>query len=188
RYHARSQAGNASSFITRRAVRSGASCYGRPVTWPLALLLGALLCLTSCDTRPADGVETPRESGVESTVSQTYGELRQSHGRVVPLAEIAADPSRYEGRSVQTEGEIQRVCQKRGCWLELADAGGNRIFVPMAGHAFTVPTDSVGNPALVEGIVRRRERNDAERKHLEADGAGDHIPSLSIDANAVVIR
>ncbi|MGB5810108.1 MAG: hypothetical protein WBG86_06230, partial [Polyangiales bacterium] len=87
------------------------------MTWPLALLLGALVCMASCDTRPADGVETARESGIESTASQTYGELRQPNGRVVPRAEIAADPSRYEGRPVQTEGEIQRVCQKRGCWL-----------------------------------------------------------------------
>ena len=137
--------------------------------------------LSACEAgRP----EAPPEAAQE----QTYGQLTQPNAQVVALAEIAADPARYEGRQVQTEGEIQQVCQKRGCWLELADAAGTRAFVPMAGHTFAIPMDSIGSKALVEGIVHRRERTDSEREHLEADGAGPSIPALSIEANAVVIR
>ncbi|MBT8467162.1 MAG: DUF4920 domain-containing protein, partial [Deltaproteobacteria bacterium] len=122
-----------------------------------------------------------------SLVPRTYGEPRRPTGRVIPLAKIAANPTQFEGRQVRTEGHIRRVCQKKGCWLELQDAIGTRVFVPMGGHAFAVPTDSTGNDALVEGVVHRRERSDAEREHLKADGAGDSIPALSIEANAVVI-
>ncbi len=143
--------------------------------------LATLGMLSACEAGRTDAPpEAPQE--------QAYGELTQLDAQVVALAEIAADPARYDGRRVRTEGEIQRVCQKRGCWLELADAAGGRAFVPMAGHAFTIPMDSMGSNALVEGIVHRRERSDSEREHLEADGAGPSIPALSIEANAVVIR
>lgn len=151
----------------------------------MARLFMITMCLlAACEARTA----SEPESGAEATVPKTYGQLRQANGNVIPLAQIAADPTRYVGREIRTEGEIQRVCQKRGCWLELADSSGARVFVPMAGHAFAVPMDSIGERALVEGIVHRRERSDAERKHLKSDGAGDSIPAVSIEANAVVIR
>ncbi|MEM9727264.1 MAG: DUF4920 domain-containing protein [Myxococcota bacterium] len=157
--------------------------------WPRARMVG--LCaltawvLTACETH----TRTQEPNRGEATTSQkTYGELQQSDGHITPLAEIATNVARYEGQQVQTEGEIERVCQKRGCWLELADASGTRVFVPMAGHAFVVPMDSVGREALVEGTVNRRERSEAERAHLKEDGAGESIPEVSITANAVVIR
>lgn len=161
-----------------------------------AFVLTTAWVLAACETQGVEATQSLGEAHVpqkaeaktKPAVPQTYGQVRQPNGRVIPLAKIAANPTRYEGRQVRTEGQIQRVCQKKGCWLELTDAIGSRVFVPMAGHAFAVPMDSVGNEAVVEGIVHRRERSQAERTHLEDDGAGDSIPALSIEANAVVIR
>jgi len=149
------------------------------------LFIMTVCLLAGCETQRA---VTDAESRATEAAPQIYGQLRQANGSVTPLAQIAADPTRYEGEEIRTEGEIQRVCQKRGCWLELADSSGSRVFVPMAGHAFVVPMDSIGEQALIEGTVRRRERSDAEREHLKSDGAGDSIPTVSIEANAVVIR
>lgn len=139
--------------------------------------------LAACEAQGSVG-----ESKSPAEPPKVYGQLDQASGKVVSLAELAADPGSYEGQTVLTEGEVQRVCQKRGCWLELADSSGARAFVPMAGHAFSVPMESVGRQALVEGTVHRRERSDAERQHLQSDGAGSRIPSLSIEAHGVLIR
>lgn len=149
----------------------------------------ALLLTVSLFAIPSLGCESssPRTIDAESEAT-VYGQLHEPSSELVSLMRIAAEPTIYLGRQVRTEGEIQRVCQKRGCWLELAGADGTRAFVPMAGHAFAVPKESVGSEALVEGTVRVRERSQAERQHLEADGAGKSIPALSIEANAVVIR
>ena len=144
--------------------------------------------LAACKTHDTETAPRETEREVQAAAPRTYGQVRQPNAPVIPLAEVAADPTRYDGRQIRTEGEIQRVCQKKGCWLELADASGARAFVPMAGHAFAVPMDSMGNEALVEGTVRRRERSRAEVEHLKDDGAGDTIPVVSIEANAVVIR
>ena len=149
------------------------------------ILVAAVCLLVACKSR--SGAD-PSESAVESRSPMVYGELHRTEGSPIALSEIVADPARYDGREVLTEGEVKRVCQRRGCWLELTDSGGARAFVPMAGHAFTVPIESVGAQALVEGTVHLRERSEAERKHLESDGAGSVIPDVSIEANGVLIR
>ena len=86
--------------------------------------------LAACETQGVEATQSLGEAHVpqkaeaktKPAVPQTYGQVRQPNGRVIPLAKIAANPTRYEGRQVRTEGEIQRVCQKKGCWLELTDA------------------------------------------------------------------
>lgn len=149
------------------------------------LLLVTVFALAGCESR---GVVSEPDSTGDSASPTVYGQLLQPGTSVVRLSEIVADPASYDGQVVLTEGEVQRVCQKRGCWLELADSNGARAFVPMAGHSFTVPMESVGEQAQVEGTVHVRERSEAERKHLESDGAGSNIPAVSIEANAVLIR
>jgi hypothetical protein len=153
--------------------------------WVARFLLSIACLLLACESRGSVGES---KSSLEQPPPVVYGQLHEATGTVIPLSEIVSDPKRYEGQEVLTQGEVQRVCQKRGCWLELADSSGARAFVPMAGHAFTVPIESVGEQAMVEGTVHRRERSEAERKHLESDGAGSRIPEVSIEANAVLIR
>jgi hypothetical protein len=142
----------------------------------------ALCVLAACESRSSGTESSSSETASEAVV---YGAL-QGDDSVTPLSDITADPRRYEGQQVRTEGEVQRVCQKRGCWLELAGPTGARAFVPMAGHAFSVPMESVGQRAVVEGTVRLRKRSQAEVEHLKSDGAGTVIPAVSIEANAVL--
>ena len=173
--------------------RQGRPAFLRPraLAWKRVApsILWTVSALAACEAQTVEPTVAERVVAEDlETSSQTYGELRQPNGPVIPLAEIAAQPTPFEGRQIRTEGEIQRVCQKKGCWIELSDASGARAFVPMAGHAFAVPMDSSGRKALVEGIVHRRERSVAELEHLKDDGASDGVPSLSIEANAVVIR
>ena len=149
------------------------------------ILVAAVCLLAACKSRSS--VE-PLDSMPEPRPPMVYGELHRTEGSLTALSRIVADPARYDGQEVLTEGEVKRVCQRRGCWLELTDSSGARAFVPMAGHAFTVPIESVGAQALVEGTVHRRERSEAERKHLESDGAGNSIPDVSIEATGVLIR
>ena len=48
--------------------------------------------------------------------------------------------------------------------------------------------DSVGTKRWSGHLSIAASAAQAERKHLEDDGAGNSIPALSIEANAVVIR
>src|SRR4051812_6962999 len=57
------------------------------------------------------------------------------------LSQISASPASFDGQTVQTEGTIERVCQRMGCWMELRAEGTEPIRVPMAGHSFFLPRD-----------------------------------------------
>lgn len=87
----------------------------------------------------------------------------------VPLA-AAIDGEAKEG--VLISGEVEAVCQKKGCWMVVKD-GDVSARVLMKDHGFAVPMDSRGKKVQVEGMLTSREFTEAQVKHLEKDGGGD---------------
>jgi len=75
-------------------------------------------------------------------------------------------------KPVLVSGEVEAVCQKKGCWMVVKD-GTQTARVLMKDHAFAVPMDSRGKPVLVEGTLSSRTFDEAQVKHLEQDRGGD---------------
>jgi hypothetical protein len=73
---------------------------------------------------------------------------------MVPLADIAKSPLRYENQLVTTTGKVTAVCQEMGCWMEIQDDSG-LAHVKMHGHRFFVPKTAAGHVARVQAIVLR---------------------------------
>ena len=108
---------------------------------------------------------------------------------ITPLATILAEPARFRDQTVRTEGEIARVCQRMGCWMELREsAEGPAVRVPMAGHSFFLPRDVSGRHAMLEGRVHVEELSAEHRAHLESEGAQATASALAIHATGVVVR
>ncbi len=104
---------------------------------------------------------------------QRYGAEFDEAVPLTALADVMARPGDYATKVVTTRGTIGRVCQNRGCWMELRAETDQRVArVPMAGHAFFVPMDSSGRAATVQGVVSVR--------------AGTENP-VRIDATSVLI-
>ena len=109
-------------------------------------------------------------------------------GDPIPVAQLLSAPEPYLGKTVKCEGKVARVCQAAGCWLELQPEGGREgLRVPMAGHAFFVPQDAVGQVAVVEGELRRSELPAAQKKHYEGEGM-QAVGPLALEATSVVLR
>ncbi len=90
---------------------------------------------------------------------------------VVDLAQALRSISSYADRTVTVEGTVNRVCQMKGCWMELVPAGADRgIRVTFKDYAFFVPTDSRGASARLEGIFERNTFSKADADHLIAEG------------------
>ncbi len=105
------------------------------------------------------------------------------------LATIVSEPSRFDGQVVKTEGVIAQVCQRMGCWMELAAAEGERaVRVPMAGHSFFLPKDVAGRRATVEGTFEVAELDESAREHLREEGAQAADSALAITATAVIVH
>jgi hypothetical protein len=113
----------------------------------------------------------------------------------VTLAELLAKPQAQEGKMVRVEGLVRKACEKKGCWMELAEgAKGAGVRVTFKDYGFFVPLDSAGSSARVEGVVKVTELSDAMAKHYEAEGAmvprgGDGKPrEVQLVATGVELR
>jgi hypothetical protein len=89
-----------------------------------------------------------------------------------PLASVLGGASDGQELNVRVSGQIDKVCQKKGCWMVVRD-GEVEARVVMKDHAFTVPVDSKGKPAQVEGVLKVRVFTEAQAKHLAEDGGED---------------
>ncbi|MBA3545467.1 MAG: DUF4920 domain-containing protein [Nannocystis sp.] len=89
-----------------------------------------------------------------------------------PLGQVLASAKDGLKDPVQVSGEVESVCQKKGCWLVVKD-GEAQARILMKDHAFTVPMDTKGKPVVVEGTLEARTFNEAQVKHLEKDAGKD---------------
>lgn len=135
-----------------------------------------------------DEAPGPRPLRTAEDGSRVFGRELQDGIETVTLSSISADPPSFTDRVVRTEGTIERVCQRMGCWMELRAENAEPVRVPMAGHSYFLPRDVAGRRATIEGRVHVQELSDARRRHLEAEGAVATASTLSIEATTVVVR
>lgn len=123
-----------------------------------------------------------------SAQPQQFGNPLDATIAVTPLSELVNDAERFEGKTIRTEGQIARVCQSMGCWMELrADENSPSVRVPMAGHAFFVPKESINRHASIQGRIAFRPLTAAMKAHLQSEGAAATESKLAIEATGVVI-
>lgn len=106
-------------------------------------------------------------------------------GDAVSVADVLTRPAAMTGKTILVEGTVHRVCQRKGCWMEITDSkdpdkGGCRI--TFKDYGFFVPPDSVGAAARVHGEVVGRTVAAADVEHLEAEGA--HFANKAPDGSA----
>lgn len=104
-----------------------------------------------------------------------------------PLDTLVKEPSRFNEKTVRTEGVVSAVCQRMGCWMEIADASG-QAHIRMAGHSFFVPKDSKGHRAVVQGKVINGAPEvcgAADGCRGEAQAATGQIAKVELEATAI---
>ncbi len=114
----------------------------------------------------------------------TWPRVKQAY---FSLAAVLQNPQRHlMGKRVIT-GRITRVCQKKGCWMILAD-GDVFARVDFNHHAFLIPKDSNGE-AQVYGQLIEKTLTEEQIAHYESEGAENlKKTSYEIVADAVLIK
>lgn len=112
----------------------------------------------------------------------TYSQKGDNYGKGVTLksktkvSSIFAAPKNFVGKKVLVEGTIVDVCEKRGCWMEIAgDKKGQKIKVKVDDGVIVFPVSKKGHKALVEGVVEelvftKEELIKAEKHRAEEQG------------------
>lgn len=99
--------------------------------------------------------------------------------------------------AMKVEGKIVDVCQKKGCWMELALADGENIRVTFKDYGFFVPKDASGKTMIMEGYAYNDTTSVAQLRHYAEDGgkSKDEIEKItepevavSFEAHGVIIK
>ncbi len=85
---------------------------------------------------------------------QTFGDA-VSEDKLVAISTILASPSDYLNKTVTVKGAIVGVCEKRGCWMELAsDAKFEKLRIKVKDGDMVFPVSAKGSQALATGILK----------------------------------
>ena len=87
------------------------------------------------------------------------------------LTEAVSKYSDYKEKAITTTAKVEKVCQKKGCWMQVRD-GKQTMRVTFKDYSFFVPKDLDGKKVKMTGKVMRKEVSVDEQKHyLEDAGA-----------------
>jgi len=112
------------------------------------------------------------KAAVPSGAFVAYGEPVSADGASISVQQLLANVDQYTGKPVRVVGTVDKVCERKGCWLQMAD-GGKSLFVkftcPIEGRL--IPMDAVGKQAVAQGELAIKEVSEADARHI-AEEAG----------------
>jgi hypothetical protein len=125
-----------------------------------AVLLSLATAAGAMGSEGAPGIPAGEDFGAGITLSEASD-----------LGEVLSDPAKYAETPILLRGRISDVCQKKGCWLVLAD-GDHRVRIRFADYGFFVPKDCHGKRAYAEGRVEVETLSEQEARHYAAESIG----------------
>jgi hypothetical protein len=139
------------------------------------IFLSAIVALTlaSCgnnsdpkqETTPVDSTSVKVDSNVQA---QYFGAKITEEGAIA-LAELKGAMGEKKELSTKVMGEVEAVCQKKGCWMNIKNAEGESMRVTFKDYAFFMPMDCSGKTAIVEGMAKIEETSIADLKEYAKD-------------------
>ena len=116
-----------------------------------------------------------------------YGQAVEATGAVA-AKDLLADPARYTDQEILIQGRVTEVCQKKGCWMVIAE-GDQTLRVMMKDHAFSVDMAGAGNDCLVQGTVTAKPVDPAFVEHLAGESLHpDKMPEAGKEAGSIVYQ
>ncbi len=121
------------------------------------------------------------------------------HKELTSIADLASKPDSYVGQTVQVKGKIVEVCQKMGCWMDLADDSGKKVHIKVEDGVIVFPKDSAGRTAVAEGklskieltreeaIARAKEEAGETGRKFDPESIKSGVTIYQIDATGAVI-
>ncbi len=122
----------------------------------LLLLAGMFLVLN------AGAQITPAAKGVN------YG-AATTEENAIDVATLEAKMARKKKFSGKVRGTVISVCEKKGCWMKLAQANGEGMMIKFKDYGFFMPMDIVGKEVVLDGKAKKEVISVEELKHYAED-------------------
>ena len=102
-----------------------------------------------------------------------YGAEINAEQKILSVADIFADITGFEGKTVVVQGNMSEICREAGCWTVIGD--GTSYIRAMTLHKFVMPKDMdiSGKVAVVEGVFAVKEITEEQAKHFAEESGKD---------------
>ena len=123
-----------------------------------SIIVGLILCLSFV----AFSQPKPALKGVK------YGAGTTAAGalEVNLLEEKLVTAEKYTGK---VKGTVRKVCEKKGCWMTLAQTDGEGIMIRFKDYKFFMPKNIVGKDVVLKGTAQRTTTSVEMLKHYAED-------------------
>lgn len=99
---------------------------------------------------------------------QSFGEGVKKGG-VITTDKVEAKLGKNTKADMKVTGTVTLVCQKKGCFMNLAMPNGETMFVNFKDYAFFMPKDLAGKKVVIDGFAERKETSVEDLKHFAED-------------------
>ncbi len=160
----------------------------------IPFLFTAALLISSCGN--SDNKDSNDSLKNDSANVAYYGDKISPEG-AIKAEKIKETLGSNDSLSMKVEGKIVDVCQKKGCWMELALNDGENIRVTFKDYGFFVPKDAGGKTVIIDGYAYNDTTTVAELRHYAEDGGkskeeiekiNEPEMSVSFEAHGVIIK
>lgn len=103
-----------------------------------------------------------------ATAGTTYGVATDSKA-AISVENLSKSLNNKEEFKGKIKGKVLSVCQKKGCWMKLANTGGDEIMVKFEDYGFFVPSDIDGKEIVLNGIAKKSVTSVSKLQHYAKD-------------------
>jgi len=87
----------------------------------------------------------------------------------IPAAELPRLLGTQDSVAVKVTGQVQQVCQAKGCWMDVKLADNSAMKVRFKDYGFFVPKDLAGKTVTINGMAYNKTLSVAEQQHYAQD-------------------
>lgn len=107
-------------------------------------LFAAVALLTACSA--------PEKKVEEVNNFQFFGDTISAEG-VIKSSELYTSVAQTGKAEGKLEGVVASVCQKKGCWMQVALDNGDTVRVSFKDYGFFMPKDIAGKTVIIDGFA-----------------------------------
>ncbi|MDB5202134.1 MAG: hypothetical protein JWQ27_1543 [Ferruginibacter sp.] len=98
----------------------------------------------------------------------TYGAKTTAAGAIEVnlMEEKLVTAEKFAGK---VKGTVISVCEKKGCWMKLAQADGEGIMIRFKDYKFFMPKDIIGKDVVLDGVAEKTTTSVEMLKHYAED-------------------
>lgn len=131
----------------------------------MSLIRSTVVALSLLALAPAWAGSAPEPIAVVDG-HPVYG-AQMPAGDATAIGQVLGQVDKYAGTPQKFSGRVTKVCQKKGCWMVLAD-GEQSARVMFGEDDFFIPIDTSGD-AVVYGTLTAKTMSESMAKHLAKD-------------------